>query len=96
LAYTLRNVSGFIALLFHLRDLGIGIPKDRQLPIFNPFIQADIASKMTYQGAGLGLSIFRAYAALLGGKIWLESEERKESAFYFTMPYPKQPNKKSL
>jgi signal transduction histidine kinase len=42
---------------------------------------------MAYQGAGLGASIFKAYVAQLGGKIWTESEERKVSIFYFTLPY---------
>jgi len=72
---------------FYVRDTGIGIPKDRQKPIFDSFIQADISGEMAYQGAGLGLSISKAYADLLGGKIWVESEEGKGSVFYFTLPY---------
>jgi signal transduction histidine kinase len=42
---------------------------------------------MAYQGAGLGLSISKAYVELLGGKIWVESEEGMGSIFYFTLPY---------
>jgi PAS domain S-box-containing protein len=72
---------------FYVKDTGIGIPKDRQEAIFERFIQADIADKMAYQGAGLGLSITKSYIEMLGGKIWVESEEGVGAAFYFTLPY---------
>jgi PAS domain S-box-containing protein len=72
---------------FYVKDTGIGIPKDRQSAIFERFIQADIADKMARQGAGLGLSISKAYVEMLGGKIWVESEEGIGSTFYFTLPY---------
>jgi CheY-like chemotaxis protein len=39
-----------------------------------------------YQGSGLGLTIAKAYSEMLGGKIWLESEQGKGSVFYFTLP----------
>jgi signal transduction histidine kinase len=71
---------------FHVKDTGIGIPKDRQEAIFERFVQADIEDKMAWQGAGLGLAITKAYVELLGGKIWLESDEGKGSTFYFTLP----------
>jgi CheY-like chemotaxis protein len=74
-------------LQFYVKDTGIGIPKCRQEAIFERFIQADIADKMAYQGAGLGLSISKAYVEMLGGKIWVEAEEGKGSSFYFTLPY---------
>jgi signal transduction histidine kinase len=96
LGYTLRNVSGLSELLFYVKDSGIGIPNDRQLPIFDRFIQADITSEMAYQGAGLGLSISKAYVELLGGNIWVESEEGKGSVFYFTLPYLTNPKEKEL
>jgi PAS domain S-box-containing protein len=73
-------------LRFWVKDTGIGIPKDRQEAIFERFIQADIADKMGYQGAGLGLSITRAYIEMLGGTIWVQSEEGVGSTFYFTLP----------
>jgi PAS domain S-box-containing protein len=72
---------------FYVKDTGIGIPKDRQKAIFERFIQADIADREAYQGAGLGLAISKAYVEMLGGKIWVESEVGKGSTFYFTLPY---------
>jgi hypothetical protein len=72
---------------FFVKDTGIGIQKDRQEAVFERFIQADILDTMARQGAGLGLSISKAYVEMLGGKIWLESEPGKGSVFYFTIPY---------
>ena len=74
---------------FFVKDTGIGIPKDRQEDLFERFIQADITDKMAKQGAGLGLSISRAFVEMLGGTIWVDSEEGKGSTFYFTIPYQK-------
>jgi len=71
---------------FLVRDTGIGIPKDRQKAIFERFVQADISDKRAYQGAGLGLSITKAFVEMLGGKIWVESEEHVGSVFHFTIP----------
>ena len=71
---------------FFVKDTGIGIPKHRQTAIFDRFVQADIADRMAYQGAGLGLSIAKAYAEMLGGDIWLESEEAKGSTFWVRLP----------
>jgi len=76
-----------MSLQFYVKDTGIGIPKDRQEAIFDRFIQVDLVDKMARQGAGLGLSISKAYVEMLGGKIWVESEVGKGSTFYFTLPY---------
>lgn len=81
--YSLKNDH----LEFYVKDTGLGIPKDRQKAIFERFIQADITDNMALQGAGLGLSISRAYVKMLGGDIWIESQENKGSTFYFTLPY---------
>ncbi len=72
---------------FYVKDTGIGIPKERQKAVFDRFVHADLEDKMAYQGAGLGLSISKAYVEVLGGKIWMESQEGKGSVFYFTIPY---------
>ncbi len=71
---------------FYVTDTGIGIPKDRQQAIFERFIQADISDRNAYQGAGLGLSISKAYVEMLGGHIRVESEPGKGSCFCFTIP----------
>ncbi|BAX81829.1 PAS domain-containing sensor histidine kinase [Labilibaculum antarcticum] len=73
---------------FYVKDTGFGIPNDRTVAIFDRFIQADIEDKMARQGVGLGLSITKSYVEMLGGTIWVESEEGVGSIFYFTLPYP--------
>ena len=83
-------------LQFFVKDTGIGIPGDRQKAIFERFIQADISDKQAFQGAGLGLSIARAYVEMLGGKIWVDSEPGKGSVFYFTIPYNYEPQEKTI
>lgn len=70
-----------------VKDSGIGIPEDRLEAIFERFVQADIKNKRAYQGAGLGLSISKAYVEMLGGKIWVDSKVGIGSTFYFTIPY---------
>ena len=85
--YTIKTNKEDIELEFYVKDTGIGIPNDRKEAIFERFIQADISDKMGLQGAGLGLSISKAYVEMLGGKIWVESEEGVGSTFYFTLPY---------
>ena len=81
---------------FYVKDNGIGIPKNRHKAIFERFIQADIKDEMALQGAGLGLSISKAYIEMLGGKIWVESEIGVGSTFYFTLPYPINSEKKIM
>jgi signal transduction histidine kinase len=85
--YDLVETDNNPSLRFYVKDTGIGVPKNRHEAIFERFIQADILDKMAHQGAGLGLSITKAYLEMLGGKIWVESEEGNGSTFYFTLPY---------
>ncbi|MBJ7882795.1 ATP-binding protein [Gelidibacter salicanalis] len=87
LGYVVKTENEHSELEFYVKDTGIGIPKDRQMAIFERFTQADISDEKAFQGAGLGLSISKAYVEMLGGKIRLESEEGKGSIFYFTLPY---------
>nr|HPR62165.1 ATP-binding protein [Prolixibacteraceae bacterium] len=72
--------------VFYVEDTGIGIPSDKQLSIFERFNQVDNRLTRTKEGAGLGLSIVKAYVQLLDGNIWLESELGKGSCFYFSLP----------
>jgi len=95
--YNLVETHGRASLLqFYVKDTGIGIPKDRQKAVFERFIQADISDEQAFQGAGLGLSISKAYVEMLGGKIWVESEPGKGSTFYFTIPYHTEPEQKII
>jgi len=79
-------------LQFFVKDTGIGVPKDRQQAIFNRFEQADIEDRRVFEGSGLGLAIARSYVEMLGGKIWLSSEEGIGSEFMFTVPYKRETN----
>lgn len=71
---------------FFVKDTGIGINPTHKDLIFERFRQGSESVARYYEGAGLGLSISKAYVLLLGGKIWVESEEGKGSTFYFTVP----------
>jgi CheY-like chemotaxis protein len=84
-----KNVGNYIE--FYVKDTGIGISSEKQEVIFERFIQADIVDIQARQGAGLGLSIAKAFVELLGGKIGVESEQGKGSLFYFTLPIDQAP-----
>jgi len=84
-AISIKGESSFLE--FYVRDTGIGIPADRQSAVFLRFVQADISDHRAFQGAGLGLTITKAYIEMLKGKIWLQSAEGKGSTFYFSLPY---------
>lgn len=81
---------------FYVKDTGIGIPKERQGAIFDRFVQADIEDRQVYEGAGLGLTISKAFVEMLGGKIWVESTEGQGTEFYFTIPYKPVSDKKKV
>ncbi len=87
IGYNLKASGGDTKLEFFVKDTGIGIAKSKQKLIFDRFVQADLSLSSNYEGAGLGLSISKAYAEMLDGEIGVESEEGIGSRFYFTIPY---------
>jgi len=72
-------------ILISVKDTGIGIPKDKIPDLFQPFNQLSSSTFQKYGGSGLGLAISKKLAEMMGGKMWVESEEGKGTTFYFTI-----------
>ncbi|HLP74313.1 MAG TPA: PAS domain-containing sensor histidine kinase [Bacteroidales bacterium] len=72
---------------FYVSDTGIGISDHDKPKIFNKFYQADSGSTRRYAGTGLGLTIAKAYAEMLGGSLSFQSSEGEGSVFRFTLPF---------
>lgn len=75
---------------FFVKDTGIGIAKEKQTSIFESFRQADSSNTREYGGTGLGTTISKQLAELMGGEIGIESEIDKGSTFWFTVVITKQ------
>ncbi|HST07684.1 MAG TPA: ATP-binding protein [Gemmatimonadaceae bacterium] len=70
----------------HVTDSGIGIPRDKQESVFEPFVQLDRGLTRTTEGTGLGLPISRGLARGMGADITLASEEGVGSTFTIVLP----------
>ncbi len=79
----LIKVSGGVQI--YVKDTGIGIPNESHKIIFERFQQLETTHTRKYCGNGIGLTISRQLADLLGGKIWMESEPGKGSTFYLSL-----------
>jgi two-component system, sensor histidine kinase and response regulator len=77
---------GVIELRLVVKDTGIGIAPEKQKKIFEPFSQADESMSRKHGGTGLGLTICTRLVSKMDGKIWLESELGRGSAFHVSIP----------
>jgi two-component system, sensor histidine kinase and response regulator len=83
---TSASDDGSILLRLSVTDKGIGLTKQEQGRLFQPFVQADGSISRKYGGTGLGLSISKSLVELMNGKIGLESEKDQGSTFWFSVP----------
>jgi signal transduction histidine kinase/ActR/RegA family two-component response regulator len=81
------HTDGRLAL--EVADSGVGIAPDRLTALFDPFVQGDGSATRRHGGAGLGLTICRSLAELMGGSIAISSVEGKGSIFKVTLPMPR-------
>jgi len=81
-----ENETGAHFVLFSVWDSGIGIPADKVDKLFQSFSQVDASTTRKFGGTGLGLAISRKLAEMMGGNIWVESEEGNGSVFHVAIP----------
>jgi len=78
---------------FFIKDTSKGISKEEQKNIFTPYTQFDINNFSRYdEETGLGLTIAKGIIKLLGGKIWIESDEGEGTTFNFSIPFEDVPS----
>ena len=80
------RLEGENAVRFSVRDTGIGIPAELQSTLFEDFVQVDTPLQKRLRGTGLGLSLCKRFAELLGGHVGVESDVGKGSDFYVVLP----------
>lgn len=78
------KTAGNAGLHFAVADTGPGIAPEKRKIIFEPFERGDASASPETGGTGLGLAIAAQFAALMGGKIWVDSELGRGSTFHFT------------
>jgi signal transduction histidine kinase len=87
--------DGALVLHFAVSDTGIGISADKREVIFQAFTQADGSMTRRYGGTGLGLTIAAQLVAMMGGRIWVESQVGAGSVFHFTARLTARPSGES-
>ncbi len=90
-AELLQKTATHVQIRLSVRDTGIGIPKEAQAKLFQPFTQVDASTTRKYGGTGLGLAICKQLTELMGGKIFLESEVGRGSTFSLELTLERQP-----
>ncbi len=81
----ISDINQSMVFQFEVQDTGIGISKQKQDKLFQPFSQADDSTSRKFGGTGLGLSICRRLVEMMGGEIQVTSEEGKGALFSFTI-----------
>lgn len=82
----LRVENANDVLCFSVRDSGIGIPLEKQVQIFEPFTQGDSSITRSFGGTGLGLTISKSLAQMMGGSITVVSQPNQGSEFFLELP----------
>ena len=84
--------TGMATMEFICRDTGIGMTKDFQKRLFEPFAQEHAGSRTKFSGTGLGMSITKKLIEKMGGTITFESELGKGTTFVFRIPFQTDPD----
>jgi len=90
-----ERAGEYVALHFVVADTGPGLAPDKQQLIFEPFTQADNSSTRQHGGTGLGLTISSQIVALMGGRIWVESNVGEGSQFHVTARFALTPEQEN-
>lgn len=73
-------------LMIAVSDNGIGIPKDKINDLFQPFSQVENIMTREHEGSGLGLTLIRKLMELHGGRVWIESQNKKGTTVFMVFP----------